>query len=367
MAAVERLHRVAVVQRPPVLLNRQATIERVIGLIDEAASEGASLISFPEVYVPGYPEWIWRLRPGADYELTSEIHAKLVGNAVDLSGNDLTPILAAARRERVTVVLGMHERDGSFSRGTLYNTVVIVGPQGEVLNRHRKLMPTNPERMVWGLGDAAGLKVVATTSGRLGALICWENYMPLARYCLYAEGVQIYLAPTWDMGSAWVSSMVHIAREGRCWVIGNGTSLQGQDIPDDFPHRDVLFPDPDEWVNEGDSVIVSPNGVIIAGPLNKEHGILYAECDPERATTAHRTLDVTGHYSRPDIFRLEVLRESRAPVSFKDGDQIPARQAVRTDDGAGAAPRWDQEAGDGPIERRPGERTPPAELPTLTS
>lgn len=344
MAADQAPHRVAVVQRPPVLLNRQATIERVVALIDEAASEGARLISFPEAYVPGYPVWIWRLRPGADYELTSEIHAKLVANAVDLSGDDLAPILAGARRQRVAVVLGLHERDGSFSRGTLYNTVVIISPQGEVLNRHRKLMPTNPERMVWGLGDATGLKVVETTAGRLGALICWENYMPLARYALYAEGVQIYLAPTWDMGSGWVSSMVHIAREGRCWVIGSGTSLQGRDIPGDFPHRDVLFPGPDEWVNEGDSVIVAPDGAIVAGPLNKEHGILYAECDPEQATTAHRTLDVTGHYSRPDIFKLEVWRAARAPVDFKNGVQTPHAPAARTKKGAVAASRSEPRA-----------------------
>ncbi len=338
MAVNQAHHRVAVVQRPPVLLNRRATIERVVALIDEAASEGARLISFPEAYVPGYPEWIWRLRPGADYEVTSELHAKLLGHAVDLTGNDLAPVLVAARRRRVTIVLGLHERDGTFSRSTLYDTSVIVSPQGELVNRHRKLMPTNPERMVWGLGDAAGLKVVETASGRLGVLICWENYMPLARYCLYAEGVQIYLAPTWDMGSSWISSMVHIAREGRCWVIGNGTSLQGRDIPGDFPHRDVLFPNPEEWVNEGDSVIVAPDGAIVAGPLNKEHGILYAECDPERATTAHRTIDVTGHYSRPDIFKLEVLRAPSAPVGFKDGDQMPRAPAVGTKKVAAAAP-----------------------------
>jgi nitrilase len=319
MAASKMQHRVAAVQRPPVLLNRAATIERAVALIAEAAAEGARLISFPETYVPGYPEWIWRLRPGADDGVANEIHARLLDNAIDLSSNDLSPILAAARREHVTVVAGIHERDGTFSRATLYNTVVIISPEGELLNRHRKLMPTNPERMVWGLGDAVGLKVVATPSGRVGALICWENYMPLARYCLYAEGVQIYVAPTWDMGTGWVSTMIHIAQEGRCWVIGNGSSWQGRDIPDDFPQRDVLFPDPDEWINEGDSVIVAPNGTIVAGPLNKQHGILYAECDPGRASAAHRTLDVAGHYARPDIFKLEVMRGPTTPVAFKDG------------------------------------------------
>ena len=325
--------RVAVVQQPPVLLNRQATVERAVALTDEAASEGARLITFPEAYIPGYPEWIWRLRPGADYEQSSEIHARLIDNAVDLNSDVLDPMLAVARRRRVTVVVGLHEREGSFGRATLYNTVVIVNARGEIANRHRKLMPTNPERMVWGLGDASGLRVVDTDAGRLGALICWENYMPLARYALYAGGVQIYVAPTWDMGSGWMSTVVHIALEGRCWVIGNGTSLQGRDIPADFPERETLFPDPDEWINEGDSLVVAPNGTIVAGPLNKQHGILYAECDPDRSTYAHRTLDVTGHYARPDVFKLEVRRDSDVPVSFSDGDQPPRAQALRTRNG----------------------------------
>jgi nitrilase len=326
-------HRVAVVQQPPVLLNRRATVERAAALIDEAAGEGARLITFPETYVPGYPEWVWRLRPGTDYEQSGEIHAQLMDNAVDLNSDALDPILAAARRRHVTVVVGLNEREGSFGRGTLYNTVVIVNADGEIANRHRKLMPTNPERMVWGLGDASGLRVVDTDSGRLGALICWENYMPLARYTLYAGGVQIYVAPTWDMGSGWMSTIVHIALEGRCWVIGNGTSLQGRDIPADFPGRDVLFPDPDEWINEGDSLVVAPNGTIVAGPLNKQHGILYAECDPHRSTHAHRTLDVTGHYSRPDVFKLEVRRDSAVPVSFTDGDLAVRPPATRSRNG----------------------------------
>jgi nitrilase len=347
VATVKVPHRVAVVQRPPVLLDRRATIDLVVSMIAEVAAEGAKLVSFPEAFLPGYPEWIWRLRPGADYQLTGEIHEKLIANAVDLAGDDLAPILAAARRAGVTVVLGVHERDSSFSRATLYNTVVIIGSHGEILNRHRKLMPTNPERMVWGMGDATGLRVVETESGRLGSLICWENYMPLARYSLYAEGVEIYIAPTWDMGLGWISSMIHIAREGRCWVIGNGSSLKGSDIPADFPERDRLFPDPEEWINDGDSVVVAPDGTITAGPLNKQHGILYAECDPARATAAHRTMDVAGHYSRPDVFRLEVMRGLPAPVRFTAAHQpgpaasagLPASTAIRTSAGSAGRER----------------------------
>jgi nitrilase len=309
-------YRVAVVQHPPVALNRPKTLARGVELLDEAAAGGAKLVSFPETWVPGYPEWVWRLRPGEDYGLSGDIHKRLLENSVDLKAGQLKPIQAAARRLKVTVSIGIHERDGEFSRGTLYNSVVLIGPDGEILNRHRKLMPTNPERMVWGAGDATGLRVTDTPSGRVGSLICWENYMPLARFAIFAQGCEIYIAPTWDEGGTWLSTMRHIALEGRCWVLGNGSSMRGKDIPTDFPDRKRLFPDLESWFNPGDSVIVDPGGTVVAGPLHEKHGILYADCDPARAAAAKRTLDVAGHYGRPDIFRLEVNREARAPVDF---------------------------------------------------
>ena len=306
--------RVAVVQHPPVLLDRDATLARGVELLGEAARAGARLVSFPETWVPGYPEWLWRLRPGPDNVLTGEIHARLLDSAVDLDAGQLQPLQDAAREHGVTVLVGVHERDGRFSRGTLYNTAVLVGPDGAILNRHRKLMPTNAERMVWGQGDGSGLRVVETPAGRVGGLICWENYMPLARFTLYAQGLDFYIAPTWDAGSGWVSTMRHIALEGRCWVLGNGTAMRGRDLPAGFPDRDRLFPDQDDWFNPGDSVVVGPNGRIVAGPLRDEHGILYADCDPAAAVAARRTLDVAGHYARPDVFRLEVRSEPRPPV-----------------------------------------------------
>ena len=310
-------HRVAVVQHPSVALHRDKTLKRGVELLEEAAAGGAHLVSFPETWVPGYPEWLWRLRPGADYDLTGEIHARLLENSIDLTAGDLKPIQAAARKLKLTVSIGINERDGDFSRGTLYNTVVLVGPDGEVLNRHRKLMPTNPERMVWGIGDASGLRVSETPSGRVGSLICWENYMPLARFALFGQGCEIYVAPTWDEGDGWRSTMRHIALEGRCWVLGNGTAMRGRDIPADFPKRAQLFPDLEAWFNAGDSVIVSPSGDVVAGPLHAKHGILYADCNPALSAAAKRTLDVTGHYGRPDIFRLEVDRGVRTPVEFE--------------------------------------------------
>ena len=309
--------KVAVIQRPPVLLDRAQTIERALASIEEAVREGASLLVFPEAYVPGYPTWIWRLRPGGDGALAGELHARLRVNAVDLSRGDLRPIQEAAAAHSATIVLGINEIDSAFSGTTLYNTVVVIGPDGALLNRHRKLMPTNPERMVWGMGDASGLRVVDTPLGRLGALICWENYMPLARYALYAHDIDIYVAPTWDNGESWHATMRHIAKEAGCWVIGTATAMQGKDLPDSFPERGKLF-DPEEWINDGDAVVVKPMGAIAAGPLNRVKGILYAEIDRETARRARRSLDVAGHYARPDIFALSINRKPLPPVAFSD-------------------------------------------------
>lgn len=311
--------RAAIVQRPPALLQRAETVDRAVAGLEEAAAAGAQLVVFPETYVPGYPAYIWRLRPEHDYDLSRALHGVLLENAVDLAADHLDPVRAASERLGVTTMIGVHERDASFSRATLFNTLVTIGPDGEIVNRHRKLMPTNPERMVWSAGDASGLRVLDTPLGRLGGLICWESYMPLARFALYAQGVQVYVAPTWDRGEAWHATMRHIAREGRCWVLGAGCSLQGRDVPDGFPERDALFPDPDEWVNSGGSVVVAPSGTIVAGPLHEEHGLLVAEIDPSTADEQHYTLDVAGHYNRPDLFSLRVDRSPSVQVAF-DGE-----------------------------------------------
>jgi nitrilase len=155
--------------------------------------------------------------------------------------------------------------------------------------------------------------------GRLGGLICWENYMPLARFTLYAQGIEVYVAATWDEGDGWIASMRHIAMEGRCWVLGAGCAIRASDIPADFPGRAQLYPDPEKWLNSGDSVIVSPRGEIVAGPLHAEHGILYADCDPAASRAAHYTLDTAGHYNRPDVFHLTVDRSPRRPIEFEGG------------------------------------------------
>lgn len=308
--------RIAVVQKPPRVLDRARTLEDAVSSVGEAAAAGAALVVFPETYVPGYPAWIWRLRPGGDMGLAEKLHVRLLANAVDLAADDLAPLREAARERGVTIVCGINERDAAFSRGTLYNSVVVIGPEGDVLNRHRKLMPTNPERMVWGFGDGSGLRVVDTPVGRLGTLICWENYMPLARYALYAQGVELYVAPTYDSGERWLATMRHIAREGGCWVVGGGFALRGCDLPDDLQGPEALYPDAAEWINAGDSVVVAPGGNVVAGPLHQECGILYADIDLVQVGVARRSLDVAGHYARPDIFRLQVDPAVRVPVEL---------------------------------------------------
>ncbi len=307
--------RIAIVQRSPVFLDKAATLARAAEAVAEAAGAGARLVVFPEAFVPGYPAWIWRLRPGTDMALTEQLHTRALAESIDLAGADLAPQRAAAARHEVTVACGLQERDSSFSRGTLYNTVVLIGPDGRLLNRHRKLMPTNPERMVWGFGDASGLVAVDTPCGRVGTLICWENYMPLARHALYAQGIEILLAPTYDSGDRWTATMQHIGREGGCWVLGCGCAFQGRDIAAAMPAKAKLFEDPEEWINPGDSVVVAPGGRLVEGPLHEQHAILYASIDLERVGQARRSLDVAGHYGRPDIFQLQVNRRPQHPIT----------------------------------------------------
>lgn len=311
------MQKVAIVQESPVLLDREKTLEMAVGLVDKAAAAGAGLVVFPEAFISGYPAWIWRLRPGGDWGLSEELHARLLNSSVDIDNNELSPLCEAARNNRITIVCGLNERDGKLSRATIYNTVVIIGADGSILNRHRKLMPTNPERMVWGFGDGSGLNVVDTPVGRVGTLLCWENYMPLARYALYAQGVEVYVAPTYDSGDAWIGTMQHIAREGRCWVVCSGVALTRDDIPADFPEKESLYPDTENWINAGDSVVVAPGGEIVSGPLREEKGLLFADIDSDRVAVSKRALDVAGHYSRPDVFTLTVNTQPQSPVKFK--------------------------------------------------
>jgi nitrilase len=310
--------RAAVVQHPPVFLDLGASLDRAAALVAEAATGGATLVVFPEAWFPGYPTWVWRLRPGEDMAVSADMHALLTRNAINAGAGGLAPMQEIARAHGVVLVAGFNEIDARTSGSTLFNSAAVIDADGRIANHHRKLMPTNPERMVWGFGDGSTLRVVDTAVGRIGTLLCWENYMPLARYALYAQRVEIYVAPTWDTGESWLATMSHIAREAGAWVIGCSTPMQAADVPADLPHRDKLFPDPKEWINDGDAVVHRPFGPAVAGPMHREKGLLFADIDPTAVAAARRSFDAAGHYARPDVFTLTVNRTPQRPVVFAD-------------------------------------------------
>ncbi|MGM0561804.1 MAG: carbon-nitrogen hydrolase family protein [Pseudomonadota bacterium] len=309
--------KVSIVQKPPIYLDLEKSMVRAVEIVQESAAMGCDMVVFPEVWLPGYPTFVWRLPPGAGMGKTDELYALSQANSVDLDKNGLRPLQEAAQECAVVVVIGYQEIDGSVSGSTLFNSCAIIDADGRLVNNHRKLMPTNPERMVWGFGDGSGLNVVDTAVGRVGALICWENYMPLARYALYAQNIDIYVAPTWDSGNTWFATMQHIAREGGCWVIGCATALEASDIPENIPFRDELFPNKDECINAGDAVVYKPFGGIMAGPMHQEKGLLTAEIDVAAARASRRKFDASGHYARPDVFSLTVNRKKQRPVLFE--------------------------------------------------
>ena len=236
-------------------------------------------------------------------------------SALALNSDECRRLGAAARKAAAYLVIGVIEKDG----GTLYCTVLFFGPDGALLGKHRKTMPTAMERLIWGFGDGSTLTVLDTSVGRLGAVICWENYMPLARYTMYAWGTQIYVAATWDCGQPWLSTLRHIAKEGRVYVIGCCIAMRKDDIPDSYSMKQKYYAEMDEWINIGDSAIVNPEGHFIAGPVRKQEEILYAEIDPRMVQGPKWMLDVAGHYARPDVFELTVHTDVRRLMRVEEG------------------------------------------------
>ena len=304
---------VAAVQAAPVFLDRAATVEKACALVAEAGARGAKLAVFPEGFVPAYPLWAWSI-PAGDTHGLRELYSELLEQAVTVPGPATERLGAAARDSGVAIAIGINEANVEASGTTLYNSLLYIGADGRLLGKHRKLVPTGGERLVHGQGDGSTLDVYDLPFGRLGGLICWESYMPLARYALYAMGVQIYLAPTWDRGEPWISTLRHIAKEGRVYVLGCCSAMRKSDIPDRYAFKERLPGGEDDWVNPGDSAIVDPDGKLVAGPVRGEETILYAEVDPRQLRGPRFQLDVAGHYGRPDVFELTVRREPRPMV-----------------------------------------------------
>jgi nitrilase len=298
----------AIAQITPVFLDKEATIEKAILAINEAADKGASLVVFPEAFIPGYPEWVWTNPPGKK-NLTNPLYEALLENSITVTDSSVEKICMAAKKAKAFVVMGINEKNSDASAASLYNTILYIDNKGNLLGKHRKLVPTSGERLVWAAGDGSTLESYTTEIGVLGGLICWENYMPLARYAMYAKGVQIYAAPTWDHGEVWLSTLRHIAKEGGMFVLGACMPMKVSDIPDKFEFK-KQYESTKEWINPGDSVIINPKGDIIAGPLHKTEGLVYAELDFALIAHCKWSLDTAGHYARPDVFNFSVNRKA---------------------------------------------------------
>ena len=307
--------RVAAVQAACVLMDREATLDRVAELTAKAAAQGAQLVVFPEVFVPGTPIWM-DTQPIWDGD--EEWFRLLAENAVVIPSDATERLGEIARTHGVWLVVGVEEREQHG--GTIYDTVLYFSAEGALVDRHRKLVPTGSERTVWGMGDGSTLRAVDTPFGRIGGLICWENYMPLARFHMYAQGVDVWLAPTLATGDSWIATLQHIARENRMFVIGVNSVLHVDQIPSGFPDRDRLVPaafreEHGDWVEHGNTAIVGPDGKLIAGPVREQEETLVVDLDVGQVLAARRFLDPVGHYNRPDVFRLYVDTAPRPIVS----------------------------------------------------
>jgi nitrilase len=289
---------VACVQAESVQLDLEATIDKLDGLVAEAAARGAQLAVFPEAFLPTYPSSRWArfLAGGSD---AKPVFARLARESVEIPGPASDRLADVARQHEIWLAVGANE----LERGTIYNALLLYSPEGRLALHRRKLVPTNHERLVWGQGDGRGLRAIETPLGRVGGLICWENQMPLARFALYESGVEIYLAPTADDSDAWHDSLRHIARESRAFVVSPCVFQRASSYPDDVP-----LADGPELLGRGGSAILAPDGTYLAGPLWDEEGVLVAELDPERLYAERQRFDPAGHYHRPDVLSLRVRR-----------------------------------------------------------
>ncbi|MGH8750876.1 MAG: nitrilase-related carbon-nitrogen hydrolase [Burkholderiales bacterium] len=303
--------RVAVVQAGSIPFDREKTLEKVHTLTAQAGARGAKLVVFPEAFISAYPKGLdFGARVGGRTPEGRRQFKRYFDSAVEVPGPTVDALAACAGKHRVYLVIGVIERD----IGTLYCTVLFFSPQGEYLGKHRKLMPTAAERLVWGFGDGSTLPVFSTNVGKIGAVICWENYMPLLRMAMYSKGIQIYCAPTADDRDSWIPSMRHIAAEGRCFVLSACQYIRRGDYPEDYPAAQGDAPD--TVLMRGGSVIVNPLGKILAGPDYQGECILTADLDLGEIAEGKYDLDVVGHYARPDVFRLVVNEKAAPAVEF---------------------------------------------------
>jgi len=296
--------RAAVIQAASVIMKREASVEKGVRLIEEAASCGARLILLPEAFVPAYPRGFTFGSPvGSRSDEGRGLWRRYFENSIEVPGPETEKFGRAAKKANAYVAVGVVEKEPDTT--TLYCTLLYFGPDGKLLGRHRKLKPTAAERVIWGEGDGSTLTVLDTEIGRWGGLICWENYMPMARMAMYGKKIGLYMAPTADQRDAWQSTLRHIAVEGRCFVLGCNQFVTRSMYPDDIECMEEIEKQ-DEIMCRGGSAIVSPMGEYLAGPLWDEEGIIYADLDLSLIEKGRFDFDVTGHYARPDVFKLIV-------------------------------------------------------------
>jgi len=303
--------KVAVVQASPVVFDRERTLEKLCSLAGEAARKGARLVLFPEAFVSAYPRGLdFGAVVGNRTDAGRRDFQRYWESSVDVPGPAVDALAKTARTHDIYLVAGVVERDG----GTLYCTVLFFAPDGSYLGKHRKVMPTASERLVWGFGDGSTMPVFDTPLGKLGAVICWENYLPLLRAAMYAKGIELYCAPTADMRDSWIASMRHIAVEGRCFVLSCNQFNRRKDFPADY--RTPFGDDPETVMSRGGSCIVDPFGNFLAEPNVDGEAILVADIDRSQIVQGKYDIDVVGHYARPDIFQLYVDEQPKRPVSY---------------------------------------------------
>ena len=308
----------AVVQAASVLFDKTASVKKACDLVAEAGQNGAQVVLLPEAFIPAYPRgFSFGMKVGSRTAEGRALWKRYWDNSIDPDGPEVQLLGEAAAKAGVFLCIGVIEKNGGSSGGTLYCSMLYFSSEGKLIGKHRKLKPTGSERLIWGEGDGSTLPVISTKHGKLGGLICWENYMPLARTAMYAQGVEIYFAPTADSRENWQSTMKHIACEGRCFVLGCNQFVTRDMYPAGLESIEELADQP-EIMCRGGSVIVAPTGEVLAGPLWGEEGILYADLDLDEVTRSRIDFDVVGHYARPDIFQLKVNYEKQAGVTFAD-------------------------------------------------
>lgn len=309
--------KVAVVQESSVIMNKEECLKKVAKMTKNALDNGAKLVLFPEAFIPTYPRGLFfGTKVGSRSDKGKDDFARYRQNSIEIPSEDITILGKIAKSNSVYLIVGIIERDNKSNGGTLYCSMVYFDPDGNYLGKHRKLKPTGSERLIWGEGDGSTLTVIETPFGKIGGLICWENYMPLARTAIYGKGVDIYLAPTADSREQWQSTIRHIALEGRCFVLSCNQYVTKDMYPKDLACYDELKDSPD-IMSRGGSAIIDPNGNYLAGPLFNSAGILYADLDLSQIAKSRFDFDVVGHYSRPDVFQLIVNEEEQKSVNLK--------------------------------------------------